>query len=108
MKVIDLLNIWVKDRSKLPEKIKIEDKIFEFDEGCNSYKASDEDYFLIQNYLSCMERLYEEVEVIEENKQIEELEISEKDRKFHTDYINNIADKLNEVINKLNKEREEK
>ena len=47
-------------------------------------------------------------EVIEENKQIEELEISEKDRKFHTDYINNIADKLNEVINKLNKEREEK
>ena len=47
-------------------------------------------------------------EVIEENKEIEELEISDKDRKFHSDYINNIADKLNELINKLNKEREEK
>ena len=46
-------------------------------------------------------------EVIEENKEIEELEISEKDRKFHSDYINNIADKLNEVIRKINKEREE-
>ena len=49
-----------------------------------------------------------EFEVIEENKEIEELEISEKDRKFHSDYINNIADKLNEVIRKINKEREEK
>ena len=48
-----------------------------------------------------------EFEVIEENKEIEELEISEKDRKFHSDYINNIADKLNEVIRKINKEREE-
>ena len=47
-----------------------------------------------------------EFEVIEENKEIEELEISEKDRKFYSDYINNIADKLNEVIRKINKERE--
>ena len=47
-------------------------------------------------------------EVLEENKEIEELEISEKNKKMHTDYINSIADKLNEVINKINKEREEK
>lgn len=40
-------------------------------------------------------------------EEIEELEISEKDRKFHSDYINNIADKLKEVIRKINKEREE-
>ncbi len=46
-------------------------------------------------------------EVIEENKEIEELEISEKDRKYHSDYINNIADKLNEVINKIKKQLEE-
>ncbi len=77
MKVIDLLNIWVEDRDKLPEKIKIEDKIFEFDKGCNLYKVPDEDSFLIQNYLTCAEMLYKEVEVIEENKEIEELEINE-------------------------------
>ena len=72
MKVIDLLNIWVEDRDKLPEKIKIKDKIFEFDKGCNLYKVPDEDIFLIQNYLTCVEMLYKEVEVIEENKEIEE------------------------------------
>ena len=74
MKVIDLLNIWVEDRDKLPEKIKIEDKIFEFDKGCNLYKVPDEDSFLIQNYLTCAEMLYKEVEVIEENKEIEEID----------------------------------
>ena len=47
-------------------------------------------------------------EVIEENKEIKELEISEEDRNFYSDYINNIADKLNEVIRKIDKEREEK
>ena len=114
MKVIDLLNIWVKDRSKLPEKIKIEDKIFEFDEGCNLYKVSDEDYFLIQNYLSCMERLYEEVEVIEENKEIEEIDTT-KIFEFTMDSVfewnNEMEDKINELVravNKINKEREEK
>lgn len=108
MKVIDLLNIWVEDRNKLPKKIKVEEKIFEYHEASNLYITPNDNYFLISSYLDCVERLNREVEVIEENKQIEELEISEKDRKFHTDYINNIADKLNEVINKLNKEREEK
>lgn len=52
--------------------------------------------------------MHRDFEVIKENKEIEELEISEKDRNFHSDYINNIADKLNEVIRKINKEREEK
>ncbi len=46
--------------------------------------------------------------LVEGNKTIKELEISKSDRKMYTDYINNIADKLNEVINQINKEREEK
>lgn len=73
MKVIDLLNIWVKDRNKLPEKIKIDNKVFEYYEECNLYKTPDEDCYLIQNYLNCAERLYREVEIIEQNKEIEEL-----------------------------------
>lgn len=107
MKVIDLLNIWVEDRDKLPEKIKIKDKIFEFDKGCNLYKVPDEDIFLIQDYLTCAEMLYKEVEVIEENKEIEE---------FRTEYAmrqmdKQFEDKINELVrevNKINKEREEK
>lgn len=108
MKVIDLLNIWVEDRNKLPKKIKVEEKIFEYHEAGNLYITANDNYFLISSYLDCAERLNREVEVIEENKEIEELEISEKDRKFYSDYINNIADKLNETIRKINKEREEK
>ena len=68
MKVIDLLNIWVKDRNKLPEKIKIDNKVFEYDEECNLYKTPDKDCYLIQNYLDCVERLDREVEVIEEKQ----------------------------------------
>lgn len=72
MKVIDLLNIWVEDRDKLPKKIKIEDKIFEYHEAGDLYTTPNDNYFLISSYLDCAERLNKEVEVIEENKEIEE------------------------------------
>ena len=115
MKVIDLINK-INNNEEVPKKIKLDNVIFEFNKDREEYihelddwhsetilfKAMNKNTYFIQDLLKI------EVEVIQENKQIEELEISEKDRKFHTDYINNIADKLNEVINKLNKEREEK
>ena len=72
MKVIDLLNIWVEDRNKLPKKIKVEEKIFEYHEAGNLYITPNDNYFLISSYLDCAERLDREVEVIEENKEIEE------------------------------------
>lgn len=72
MKVIDLLNIWVEDRNKLPKKIKVEEKIFEYHEAGNLYITPNGNYFLISSYLDCAERLNREVEVIEENKEIEE------------------------------------
>lgn len=105
MKVIDLLNIWVKDRNKLPEKIKIDNKVFEYDEECNLYKTPDKDCYLIQNYLDCVERLDREVEVIEENKEIEELD--EMQIINARPEIN--AKKINELVravNKINKDLE--
>lgn len=117
MKVIDLLNIWVKDRNKLPEKIKIDNKVFEYDKGCNLYKTPDEDCYLIQDYLNCVERLDREVEVIEKNKEIEEIgitatiETKNKDLKLLENLIHTLEDKTNEIVravNKLNKESEEK
>lgn len=117
MKVIDLLNIWVKDRSKLPKKIKIDNKVFEYDRGCNLYENSDTECYLIQNYLNCAEKLNEEVEVIEENKEIKELnkisydEFKYTDTKHRFDLTNIEYDKINELVravNKINKEREEK
>ena len=114
MKVIDLLNK-INNNEEVPEKVKYKDAIFEYNKEQKDYiHKKDEDgwinetlLFKVMNTHFINELLRTEVEVIEENKEIEELEISEKDRKFHSDYINNIADKLNEVIRKINKEREE-
>lgn len=72
MKVIDLLNIWVEDRNKLPKKIKVEEKIFEYHEAGNLYITANDNYFLISSYLDCAERLDREVEIIEGNEEIEE------------------------------------
>mgnify|MGYP001625482633 FL=1 len=72
MKVIDLLNIWVEDRNKLPKKIKVEEKIFEYHEAGNLYITPNGNYFLISSYLDCAERLDREVEIIEGNEEIEE------------------------------------
>ena len=71
MKVIDLLNIWVEDRDKLPEKIKVEGKIFEYHEAGNLYITPNDNYFLISGFLDCAERLDREVEIIEGNEEIE-------------------------------------
>ena len=113
MKIIDLLNK-INNNEEVPEKVKYQDTIFEYDKNQKEYNhQKDNGYYetllyrvMTTHFIDVLLRA--EVEVIEENKEIEELEISEKDRKMHSDYINNIADKLNEVINKLNKEREEK
>ena len=110
MKVIDLLNIWVKDRNKLPEKIKIDNKVFEYDEGCNLYKTPDEDCYLIQNYLNCVERLYGEVEVTEENEEIiEELpnELMNDDWQYYTIKFYKKINELVQAVNKINKQLEE-
>ena len=114
MKVIDLLNIWVEDRNKLPKKIKVEEKIFEYHEAGNLYITPNDNYFLISSYLDCAERLNREVEVIEENKEIEEIDTT-KIFEFTMDSVfewnNEMEDKINELVravNKINKEREEK
>ena len=107
MKIIDLLNIWVEDRNKLPKKIKVDDETYVYDNRLNLYKIPKKDYFLISNYLNCVERLDIEVEVIEENKEIEELDNMELINARPE--VNAI--KINELIravNRLNKEREEK
>ena len=109
MKIIDLLNIWVEDRNKLPKKIKVDDEIYVYDKQTNLYKIPKKKYFLISDYLDCIEKIYENVEVIEENKEIDIQaikEISSEDRFYRTDNI----DKLNELtraIKQIDKELNE-
>ena len=106
MKIIDLLNIWVTDRTKLPKKIKIGNKTFLYNEGLNLYVTPDKQCYLIQNYLDCIGKLNKKVEVIEENKEIEELD--EMQIINARPEVN--AEKINELvraINKINKQLEE-
>ena len=111
MKIIDILNKMANGELEDRFKFCFEDEVYTYTKNDDAIRDSDFNKLgqrrAIENYLNEEVLLFKDNNQ-EENKQIEELEISEKDRKFHTDYINNIADKLNEVINKLNKEREEK
>ena len=105
MKIIDLLNIWVEDRNKLPKKIKVDDEIYVYDKQTNLYKIPKKKYFLISDYLDCIEKIYENVEVIEENKEIEELNNNDA---YHFNHLQLKINELVRAVNKLNKEREEK
>lgn len=121
MKVIDLLNK-INKGEEIPKKVKYEDTIFaydkdrkeyiyELDDWCSEtilFKITNEHTHFIQDLLKA------EVEVIEENKEIEEIDTT-KIFEFTMDSVfewnNEMEDKINELVravNKINKEREEK
>ena len=114
MKVIDILNKMANGELEDGFKFAYEEVVYRYEKSAgvitNSRGVELGCIYVLERCLNNEVLLLKEskVEPIEENKEIEELEISEEDRKFYADYINNIADKLNEVINKINKEREEK
>ena len=100
MKIIDILNKMANGE--------LEDG-FKFRCGNDDYKYKKEIDAIIDSYesdLGCEhiveQILNDEVEVIEENKEIEELSIDEIDNKVV------LKNKINEIIQAVNKEREEK
>ena len=99
MKIIDILNIWVEDRNKLPKKIKVDDETYIYDNQLDLYKIPKKNYFLISDYLDSIERIYTNVEVIEENKEIEELDNMELINARPE--VNAI--KINELVRAVNK-----
>ena len=116
MKIIDLLNK-INKGEEIPEKVKYEDTIFEYDKDRKEYIHKVDDWysetllFKITNEHTHFIRdlLKAEVEVIEENKEIDIQsikEISSEDRFYRTDNI----DKLNELtraIKQIDKELNE-
>ena len=110
MKIIDLLNK-INNGEGVPEKIKFNGIVFEYDKRQQEYNyKNDGGYYetllyrvMTTHFIRSLLRT--EVEVIEENKEIEEL----NDNDIY-DY-NHLQLKINELVravNKLNKEREEK
>lgn len=120
--VYELLGL-VKDR-KAPKKIKYEDIMWEYDLQENEYIAKEDgDYWLFQDYfpnnLNFLDCLKDKVEILEENKPIIEKLNIESDSPTHF-YIRNeygtkcgltkhskmIADKLNKVIDYINRKED--
>ena len=109
MRIIDLLNK-INNNEEIPEKVKYEDTIFEYSKKQKEYIHKINDWysetllFKVMNTHFISDLLRTEVEVLEENKEIEELLA---DAYTSPDTLN----KINELVlavNKLNKEREEK
>ena len=108
MKIIDLFNK-INNGEGVPEKIKFNGIVFEYDKRQQEYNyKNDGGYYetllyrvMTTHFIRSLLRT--EVEVIEENKEIEEL----NDNDIY-DY-NHLQLKINELVravNKLNKERE--
>ncbi len=116
MKIIELLNK-INNGEEVPEKIKFDNTVFELEENKKEYIFQHENgdcetllyRVMTTHFINVL--LEAEVEVIEENKEIEKLEISDSDRKVMATFTLNNREKINELVravNKLNKEREEK
>ena len=116
MKVIDLLNK-INNGEEVPEKIKFNGIEFEYDERQEEYNHQRDDgyyetlLYVVMNTHFISSLLRAEVEVIEEKKEIKEIEITEEDRAFYSETTVDIIEKTNEIVravNKLTKEMEEK
>lgn len=110
MKVIDLLNK-IANGEEVPKKIKYQGDIYSYDEEFELYMLKGEEISLLQNVYEC--DLTDEIEIIEEYKEIEELEIFRneemgegyfiipKNTYFDKIDLNNAEAEICFVINKL-------
>ena len=119
MTIYELLGL-VKD-NKAPKRIKCNDLIFVYNESSKDYfYERSNSYWLFTDYIDIGKNISKKVEILEEDKDIEELKI-ENDSPTHF-YIRNehgtkcsltkhskfIADKINEVIREVNKLKKDK
>lgn len=102
IKIIDLL-VKIANGEQVPEKIKYNNKIWEYDAYSNDYKG--EDIWLFEElfeYRRTIEFINDEVEIIEEPKKIEKIDFrtlntqKEKNRAMK-DTINKLIDEINNL-----------
>ena len=102
MKIIDLLNM-ISKGEEVPSKIKFDNIIFEYDGDYYSSKTN----VLLEEYCHLTTSLNDEVEIIEEDKKIEKLDLI-LDEHFSNDelqaYIKETQEKVNKIIDKINEE----
>lgn len=110
MKVIDLLNLVYE--KKAPKKILYKYCEYEFSHGINDYKNRDNLELFSYLFTSEEQALYLEVEIIEEDKEIEEIDetqayLSSNFNESVLEDINIMQRKINELIREVNKIKKE-
>ena len=107
IKIIDLLNK-IANKEQVPEKIKYENKIWEYDVYSNDYKG--ENIWLFEElfeYRRTIEFINDEVEIIKEPKKIEKITVKEKTLGFPNgewtarNMDKAFAIKINELIDEI-------
>ena len=108
MKVIDLLNK-IATREELPKKISYENKIYVYYEAYAGYYEEKFPGIYNKKFLSFRNEqwhsvLNSDVEIIEEDKEVEEIEAgSLEDKSFLAHYISHNRYKINELVREVNK-----
>ena len=104
MKVIDLLNK-IANGEKLPPKIKYDGKIWIAGKKEYHDEITDNDLFIVIFRHNLTHSINDEVEILKEDKKIEKLK--GEDKGIYIDYSKaNIVDKINELIDEINKLKE--
>ncbi len=105
--IYELLGL-VKD-DKAPKKIKCEGVELEYDELRKDYYEYYGKHLFVYKFTICSNFLNDEVEIIEEPKKIEKLELESgkiDDKEFLAKYITHNRHKINEIIDEINKIKE--
>ena len=103
IKIIDLFNMI--SQGKIPKRIKYDNEIFEYNVNRKDYITFDDNELVYNGFMEdyvILEMLNEEIEIIEEYE-IEKIKthlelILDKD----IYYANEIGDKINEIIDRIN------
>ncbi len=113
MTIIDILNN-IANKKEVPEKIKCEDKIYIYDHNYKDYYVKgyigDISYSLFENlfnYEDTVDILNKEVEIIEEDKEIEEIPLGYTQNKLQSEiyeYQRCVFNELIQAVNKINKQ----
>lgn len=111
MKVIDLLNK-IANKENLPQRIKYEDKVYLYYKAYAGYYEKGYSGIYNKNFLSFRNEqwhsvLNSEVEIIEEDKEIEEISEGDIQSHYFTGADEIIARKLNGLIREVNKLKKE-
>lgn len=102
IKIIDLLNK-IANGEEVPKKIKYENDIYKhIDNYC--YYCDETNLILSDRIFAEYSKLNDEVEIIEEDKKIEKLEYEEMDDMVGIPTNQELMEKINEIIDYLNKE----